>query len=116
MRIVIKLHAQTAHRENGQSHAHEVFVHHFRLPRRGEEMAHSDFCYVLHSKNYRKESNKNAPKRERLRKEVLSLQAFIFSRDNGFHRTIKLKGSIQLVSLSVNFSYCTINQIIGFCL
>jgi len=47
----MKLHAQTAHHENGQSHAHEVFVHHFRLPRRGEEMAHSDFCSVLHSKN-----------------------------------------------------------------
>jgi len=41
---------KTARHENGQSHAHEVFVHHFRLPRRGEEMAHSDFCYVLHSK------------------------------------------------------------------
>ena len=58
---------------------------------------------------------KKLPKRERLRKEVLSLQAFVFSRNKGFHRTIKLKGSIQLVSLSVNFSYCTINQITGFC-
>ena len=47
----IKLHAQTAHHENGQSHAHEVFAHHFRLPRKGEEMAPSAFCYVLHSKN-----------------------------------------------------------------
>ena len=45
----MKLHAQTAHHENGQSHAREVFVHHFRLPRRGEEMAHSDYCYVLHN-------------------------------------------------------------------
>ena len=26
---------------------HEVFVHHFRLPRRGEEMAHFLFCYAF---------------------------------------------------------------------
>ena len=35
-----------AHHENAQMPMHEVFVHHFRLPRRGEEMAHFLFCYA----------------------------------------------------------------------
>ena len=41
----IKLHAGTLHHENAQMPVHEVFVHHFRLPRRGEEMAH--FLFLL---------------------------------------------------------------------
>ena len=36
----IKLHAGTLRHENSQMLVHEVFVHHFRLPRRSEEMAH----------------------------------------------------------------------------
>lgn len=31
----------------GKSDVHEVFVHLFRLPRRGEEMAHHVFCYAF---------------------------------------------------------------------
>ena len=30
--------------KTGKGDAHEVFVHHFRLPSRGEEMAHHVFC------------------------------------------------------------------------
>ena len=111
----MKLHAQTAHHENGQSHAHEVFVHHFRLPEGARKWHIQIFAMFYIAKTIGRNLIKKLPKRERLRKEVLSLQAFVFSRNKGFHRTIKLKGSIQLVSLSVNFSYCTINQITGFC-
>ena len=35
-----KIHAYALRHENTQMPVHEVFVHHFRLPRRGEEMAH----------------------------------------------------------------------------
>ena len=41
----IKLHAGLLHHENAQMTVHEVFVHPFRLPRRGEEMAH--FLFLL---------------------------------------------------------------------
>ena len=30
--------------------AHEIFVHHSRLPRRGEGVAHQNFAMLLHSK------------------------------------------------------------------
>ena len=33
-----KLHARTLHHEYVQMPVYEIFVHHFRLPRRGEEM------------------------------------------------------------------------------
>ena len=46
-----KLHARALHHENTQKLVHEVFVHHFRLLRRGEEMMHiSNFAMLLHSK------------------------------------------------------------------
>ena len=34
-------------RKQANVFAHEVLAHHFRLPRRGEEMAHSMFCYAF---------------------------------------------------------------------
>jgi len=43
----IKLHACVLHWETPQMPVHEVFVHRFRLSRRGEEMTHFLF---LHSK------------------------------------------------------------------
>ena len=47
----IKLHAQyCAPRSWAKARAHEVFTHHFRLPRRGEKMAHLVFAMLLHSK------------------------------------------------------------------
>ena len=46
-----KLHAGMLHRGSAKMPVHEVFVHHFRLPRRGEEMAHfSFFAMQKHSK------------------------------------------------------------------
>ena len=46
----IKLHAQyCAPRSWENARAHEVFAHHFRLPRRGEKMAHLVFllCFCI---------------------------------------------------------------------
>ena len=44
----IKLHAQyCAPRSQATACAHEVFVHHFRLPRRGEKMAHPVCRYAF---------------------------------------------------------------------
>ena len=44
----IKLHAQyCAPRSWAKARAHEVFAYHFRLPRRGEKMAHLIFCYAF---------------------------------------------------------------------
>jgi hypothetical protein len=36
-----------AHREHAQMPVHEGFAHHFRLPRRSEEMAHFLFRYAF---------------------------------------------------------------------
>jgi len=41
----IKLHACVLHWEKPQMPVHEVFVHHFRLSRRGVEMAHFLFLH-----------------------------------------------------------------------
>ena len=49
----IKLHAQyCAPRSLAKARAHEVFAHHFRLPRRGEKMAHLVFllCFCIAKK------------------------------------------------------------------
>ena len=49
----IKLHAQyCAPRSWAKARAHEVFAHHFRLPRRGEKMAHLVFllCFCIAKK------------------------------------------------------------------
>jgi hypothetical protein len=35
------------HHEKAQMPVHEVSAHHFRLPRRGEEMAHFFFFYAF---------------------------------------------------------------------
>jgi len=43
-RQCIKLHARAPHRKSAQMPTHEAFVHPFRLPRRGEERAHFNFC------------------------------------------------------------------------
>ena len=57
----IKLHAGSLHHENAQMTVHEVFVHHFRLPRRGEEMAHFLFllCFCIAKKSLFPEGNKD---------------------------------------------------------
>jgi len=39
-----------APRKEANAFAHGVFAHHFRLPKRGEKMAHSMFALLLHSK------------------------------------------------------------------
>lgn len=38
---------QSLHLEHAQTPAHEVFAQHFRLPCKGEEMAHSYVCYAF---------------------------------------------------------------------
>ena len=38
-----------APRKQANASGHEVFAHHFRLPRRGEEMAHADFAMLFRS-------------------------------------------------------------------
>ena len=43
-RQCIKLHARAPHRKSAQMPTHESFVHPFRLPHRGEERAHFNFC------------------------------------------------------------------------
>ena len=43
----MKLHAGTPHHEHVQMPKHEGFVHPFRLPSRGEEMAYFLFCYAF---------------------------------------------------------------------
>ena len=57
----IKLHAGSLHHENAQMTVHEVFVHPFRLPRRGEEMAHFLFllCFCIAKKSLFPEGNKD---------------------------------------------------------
>jgi hypothetical protein len=46
-----KLHAGMLHHGSAKMPVHEAFVHHFRLPRRGEEMAHFlFFAMQKHSK------------------------------------------------------------------
>ena len=50
-RAFLKLHAGTLHHENAQMQVHEVFVHHFRLPRRGRgNGTFLIFAMLLHSK------------------------------------------------------------------
>ncbi len=50
------------HCENAQRHKHEVFVHHFRLPRRGEEMAHFFFflCVCIEKRAHLPQTGKCA--------------------------------------------------------
>ena len=81
-----KLHAGMLHHGSAKMPVHEVFVHHFRLPRRGEEMAH--FLFFAMQKHSKKPPGK--AREDRLGKPVLLIRVWGRNRGNRKKERIKI--------------------------